>query len=410
MRCRHCGAVMPDGALRCDNCGAEIRIVPDYNPLDDVLAAQVKGSIEGSETPLDDYDYQTRNMKPVRQTAATRSGQTARRTSSGSRPQNRRQLTPEERKRRAARKKALKKKKRQRALILSGIGLLILLIVGVIMYQFSYNGYIRKGNKAMSSKDYTEAEAQYKKAIKKKPQKAEAYEAISKLYIEQNETDKAEELLLSAVDKYADSAEVYRACFEFYVDTKNQGEIPLILDGAKTSVADQLTEYASESPEFSLDDSETFDDVQQLSLTTSEKEIYYTDDGSDPFSSKTRIKYEKPIQISEGENEIKAVAVNKNGIPSLTVSKTYDVELPIEDAPAVSPSTGQYDTDTQISIVVPDGYTAYYTTDGSTPDEDSEEYTEPITMPEGTTIFKAVLVNGKGRLSGVTTRNYERTE
>ncbi len=46
----------------------------------------------------------------------------------------------------------------------------------------------------------------------------------------------------------------------------------------------------------------------------------------------------------------------------------------------------------------------------STPDEDSEEYTDPISMPEGTTIFKAVLVNGKGRLSGVTTRNYERTE
>ena len=68
------------------------------------------------------------------------------------------------------------------------------------------------------------------------------------------------------------------------------------------------------------------------------------------FHLKTRIKYEKPIQISEGETEIKAVSVNANGIPSLTVSKTYEVELPIEDAPAVSPSTGQYDTDTKISI------------------------------------------------------------
>ena len=57
----------------------------------------------------------------------------------------------------------------------------------------------------------------------------------------------------------------------------------------------------------------------------------------------------------------------------------------------VSPSTGQYDTDTKISIVVPDGYTAYYTTDGSTPDEDSEEYTDPISMPEGTTISKRFL-------------------
>lgn len=423
MRCRRCGAEMPEGALRCEECGAEIRIVPDYNPLDDVLAAQVKGAIDGSDTPLDDYDYQTSTIPTARRNSGTRGGQSSRRTSSGQRrtssgqrrpkreDRSRRQLTPqEERRRRVARKKALKKKKRKRALLLTGIFLVILVIAGLIMYQFSYNGYVKKGYKALSSKDYTEAETQFKKAIKKKPKKAEAYEGLSELYIEQNESDKAEEILLSAVDKYSDSVDVYKACFKFYEDTKNQGEIPLILDGAKSSVADQLTEYASDSPEFSLDDSESFDDVQQLSLTTTEKNIYYTDDGSDPFSSKTRIKYEKPIQIFEGETEIKAVSVNANGIPSLTVSKTYEVELPIEDAPAVSPSTGQYDTDTKISIVVPDGYTAYYTTDGSTPDEDSEEYTDPISMPEGTTIFKAVLVNGKGRLSGVTTRNYERTE
>ncbi len=58
MKCRHCGAVMPEGLLRCSRCGADIRIVPDYNPLDDVLAAQVKGAIDGSETPLDDYEYE----------------------------------------------------------------------------------------------------------------------------------------------------------------------------------------------------------------------------------------------------------------------------------------------------------------------------------------------------------------
>ena len=64
MRCRRCGAEMPEGALRCEECGAEIRIVPDYNPLDDVLAAQVKGAIDGSDTPLDDYDYQTSTIPP----------------------------------------------------------------------------------------------------------------------------------------------------------------------------------------------------------------------------------------------------------------------------------------------------------------------------------------------------------
>ena len=63
-----------------------------------------------------------------------------------------------------------------------------------------------------------------KKAIKKKPKKAEAYEGLSELYIEQNESDKAEEILLSAVDKCSDSVDVYKACFKFYEDTKNQAK------------------------------------------------------------------------------------------------------------------------------------------------------------------------------------------
>ena len=59
MKCRRCGAIMPEGMLRCTKCGADIRIVPDYNPLDDVLAAQVKGAIDGSEAPLDSYEYES---------------------------------------------------------------------------------------------------------------------------------------------------------------------------------------------------------------------------------------------------------------------------------------------------------------------------------------------------------------
>ena len=44
MRCTHCGANIPDDQLICPVCGAEVQIVPDYNPLEDVLAREVKGS------------------------------------------------------------------------------------------------------------------------------------------------------------------------------------------------------------------------------------------------------------------------------------------------------------------------------------------------------------------------------
>ena len=78
------------------------------------------------------------------------------------------------------------------------------------------------------------------------------------------------------------------------------------------------------------------------------------------------------------------------------------------DAPAVTPATGQYTEPTKITITVPEGYTAYYTMDGSTPTSDSEEYTGPIDMPQDTqTIFSAILVNNNnGKATDVTTRNY----
>ena len=49
MRCTHCGANIPDDQLICPVCGAEVQIVPDYNPLDILTysLAEVKGSVAG---------------------------------------------------------------------------------------------------------------------------------------------------------------------------------------------------------------------------------------------------------------------------------------------------------------------------------------------------------------------------
>ena len=115
------------------------------------------------------------------------------------------------------------------------------------------------------------------------------------------------------------------------------------------------------------------------------------------ISDLTSTKYtSEGIQISEGETTIKAIAVNKKGVLSAIGKKTYTVEFPCRRCTGGLPSTGQYDEAVQIEVKVPEGYTAYYTTDGTDPTTASTKYTGPIDMPKGETLFKSYLSMERG--------------
>ena len=405
MKCRYCGHEIPDGVLYCENCGKEVRIVPDYNPLDDILAQEIVGSINGEPTGLDLSDTERLRRTASQRRTTGRTGTARRSTGRTMRGTGAMTEEREARRRQAQRRKAQLRKKRR--ILLAVIFLILAALVGcmVLIYKNSYNGIVSAGNKALERQEYSEASSAFQRAIGKNKERPEAYTGLSRVYLAQNDPDAAESVFLDAIGEQTGNSDLYGACIDFYIDTDQQMEIPGLLDEATDQVREVLSEYIIEEPQFSLDAKETYEEVQQLTLTAGKGlTIYYTVDGSDPDTGST--KYTEPIQLDEGETTVTAIAVNKKGIPSMPEAKEYVIELPIEDAPAVSPSTGQYETATSIEIKVPEGYQAYYTTDGSDPTTASAKYSGPVDMPEGETLFKAVLVSGDGRLSGITTRNY----
>ena len=443
MRCTHCGANIPDDQLICPVCGAEVQIVPDYNPLEDVLAREVKGSVAGATRQIQadvvrrqnvSQNQQNRNRQNQRSNPnSTRvlsqaeldkvreerreqlRRQRERQKTDAKRYQDARQSTEnlrrtstESRRLQQIKKQEAARKKRQKLLT---VFFLLILLVGVgiyIGYQNSYTGMIKKGNAALQNSNYTSAENYFNRAIIKDKSKAEAYTGLANIYVAQDDLDSAESVYLNALETQPSNVNLYKAAVKFYEKTEQPNKISdLLQDCEDKNVLSAMNDYVSSAPEFSLKEG-TYDEVQQVTLTSATGgTIYYTTDGSDPTESSTEYK-EAVLLQSEGDTEIRAIAVNKKGIPSAVSSAKYSIEFPLVDAPAVSPSTGQYSTATQITITVPDGYTAYYTMDGSTPTTSSEKYTDPIDMPENSqTTFSAILVNDKnGKATEVTTRNY----
>lgn len=464
MICRHCGATIPDDQMVCPECGAEVQIVPDYNPLDDVLAREVRGSVEGATRQIqtddirryrrgnseqnvnatrvlqqEEMDRIRRNLRSGtprgtegnRRNSAERrnTGEIRRQRQNTGSTQRQRQNTDElrrvrqntgdpnrsrqntsELKRQRQQKRLEAAKRKRRNLLIALFAVLALIIAGiVVVYQNSYTGMIRKGYNAIQTRDYTAAERYFERAIVKDKSRPEAYVGYAEVYIDQDDLESAEEVFQDAIKTQPTNEKLYQAAIDFYMDTEQPAKISELLQNCEDeAVLNTVSEYISSAPEFSLE-SGVYSEVQEITITSDTGgEIYYTLDGTDP-TAETGTRYEEPILLQdEGTIEIRAVAINSKGIPSVIESSEYTIEFPIADAPAVTPSTGRYREPEQITITVPEGYTAYYTTDGTMPTTSSTQYTGPVTMPENAqTTFKAVLVNNNnGKTTGVTERTY----
>lgn len=182
-------------------------------------------------------------------------------------------------------------------------------------------------------------------------------------------------------------------------------------------------------PRFSYNEG-YYNEVIPLKINADEGyKVYYTLDGSNP--TERGLLFRDTIVLDDGTYEIKAVCQAENGRYSEIVSKVYQVEIILPEAPVVITLEGDYSRPTMIEVEIPwaeqepveggepittptpeEGEEEeiprriVYTTDGTAPNAFSKEYTEPIPMPLGESEFTFAYIDDLGVVSELTVRKY----
>ena len=136
--------------------------------------------------------------------------------------------------------------------------------------------------------------------------------------------------------------------------------------------------------------------------------IYYTLDGSTP--DENAYVYTEPIHLNEGTTAVRAFVMDSDGNSSDISSEVYELEFGAPDKPTIFPESGEYVGEHYIRILVPNDCIAYYTLDGTLPNESSEIYTGEFLMPTGTTTVQVIVKDENGVTSEMSQVTYVCTD
>ena len=382
-----CNKELKDGYLYCEYCGYEIQMVPDFEP-------EVDGSILSSLREIQKDAFE--ENREEKNTADIQKEQI----------------------KWSYRMKKFKKEHKMTFYVLLAfcVSFCALLTVG-IAYLIGYLSPGIQYGKAMEAYEegnYSESLKYVEHTVMLKPEYQDAYIAGYQCALELEDYDSAEKYLLGGIEYNAfDEAEIIY-CFDElikpYIENRQYSKINQLLILCPSGIiVTKYQDYLALPVSFSYTEG-TYVGTIPLKLSSGSKgTIYYTTDGSIPDT--TSKKYSGPIFLEEGKHTIYAVFMNEFGVSSNAVEKTYVIEqrtVPLP--PSVNCYSGEYVIPEMITIDSEDDCSVYYTTDGTTPTEESIQYTGPIPMPLGKTQFKFVCYNeDSGYFSEVVTREYEFT-
>ena len=421
MKCSKCGEEINENQGFCLKCGNPIQLEPDFNSIESELASNVSELLDETEdTPKDelpeeesmvtvDVPYDEINME-IKMVDITKPQ--VEKVKKVEIPKN---DAPKEEIKNADPKKNGKKKAVIAAIIIAVVALIAAVIVSIWFIsennsKKTYEGNYERAVSAKEKENYDDALEYAKSAVKLATSNVEEIKArklLNSIYETTNNfnddyADNLYELILLGETSKENFVTLVKYYYEHQIYEKiNQVTIKITED----DIFDAWTDYIPKPPVAEQESGQYAGYVVVKLSADNGNKIFYTLNEEDNLNA--GIEYADGIKIlGEEAAVLTCYAVDEHGIESRRVEYKYVIEDGKMDGPKVTPTSGSYEEAQKITVEVPEGSKAYYTTDGTDPDSSSTEYTEPIIMPRGTSKFKFIVYDSFGLPSAITTESY----
>lgn len=393
MKCPNCGNELEEGKLLCENCGYEVKIVPDFDiELEDRLRESISSMMEDmAGEGMDDHASDQRNDREFEDDI----------------------------------KDSISDYFPNRSIRLSKVKMLFLAVMlffiiaaGIavlsvhIINDYRYNSFDYQYDKAVvcaAHNNYPEAVSYLERALAINSENLDVRFLLAKYYEKNGQQQSTISLLEELLDidtEYEKRDEVYDMLLGIYESKKDFIKISDILGECDVPrIVSKYNKYIASKPEFNKQGG-VYDELISISLKgNTQGFVYYTLDGTIP-TEKSAV-YETPILLESGEYTIKSIFVNMYGIKSEIETQHYYINLSPPETPVIEPESGTYTDPVLIQVYRDYGTKVYYTTDGSIPDQNSLQYTDPIEMLYGISNFSFIAIDESGLKSEVVKRTYQ---